>query len=230
MLRRRGPLDAVKALGNLEWVVALGGWWSRMLAEERRNRILEMLRDNRFVSVNDLYNEFRVSQETIRRDINCLANESLLIKTHGGAQAMNREEPTFASRMSVNLEAKRGIGERAANLVPDNAAVIIDSGTTCLCAVEAMMARRNLTVFTNDIHVASKLSDYSREAAVLRQTMIAQARTAVLVGDHEKFGWNAGVRVDGMKKVSYVVTNRKPAPTLARVFKEHDIETVVARN
>ena len=282
MLRRQGPLDVAKALGNLEWVMALGGWWSRMLAEERRNRILEMLRDKRFVSVNDLCNEFHVSRETIRRDIDRLANESLLIKTHGGAQAMNRKEPTFASRMSVNLVAKRGIGQWAANLVPDNAAVIIDSGTTCLCAAEAMMARRNLTVFTNDIHVASKLkdwnenrvfllggelvrsegatnghdkthmlrnyffdiaiigissmledgvlSDYSREAAVLRKTMIAQARTAILVGDHEKFGWNAGVRVDGMKKVSYVVTNRKPAPTLARVFKEHGIETVVARN
>ena len=253
-----------------------------MLAEERRIQILEVLRDKRFASVNDLFNELRVSRETIRRDINRLAAESRLIKTHGGAQSMSREESAFSSRMSANLAAKQAIGGRAADLVPDNATVIIDSGTTCLCTAEAMMERRNLTVFTNDIHVAGKLadrnenrvfllggelvrgegatkgddttemlrnyfvdiaiigissmsddgvlSDYSREAAALRQTMIAQARTAVLVGDHGKFGWNAGVRVGGMNKVSYVVTNRKPASTLARVFKEHCIETVVAKN
>ncbi len=242
-----------------------------MLAEERRNKILEVLRDKRFVSVNDLLNELWVSRETIRRDINRLAAERRLIKTHGGAQSMNREEPAFSSRLSVNLAAKRAIGERAADLVPDNATIIIDSGTTCLYTAESMMDRRNLTVFTNDIHVAGKLADrnenrifllggelvrgegatngldttqmlrnyfvdiaiigissisddgvlgdYSREAAVLRQTMIEQARTVVLVGDHQKFGWNAGVFVGGMKNVSYVVTNCKPAQALVRVFR-----------
>lgn len=234
------------------------------------------------MSVNYLYNELRVSWETIRRDINRLAAESWLIKTHGSTQTMSREEPAFSSRMSANLVAKQAIGGRAADLVPDNAAVIIDSGTTCLCAAAAMMERRNLTVFINDIHVAGKLtdrnenrvfllgrelvrgegatkgddttemlrnyfvdiaiigissmsddgvlSDYSREAAAFRQTMIAQARIVVLVGDHEKFGWNAGVRVGGMNKVTYVVTNRRPSSMLAHVFKEHCIETVVAKN
>ena len=63
--------------------------------------------------------------------------------------------------MTANLLAKRVIGERAANLVPDNAAVIIDSGATCLCAAEAMMAWRNLNVFDNFIHVVSKLADWN---------------------------------------------------------------------
>ena len=73
------------------------------------------------------------------------------------------------------------------------------------------------------------LSDYSREVAELGKTIIAHAKTAVWVGDHEKFGWNAGVRVEGMEKVSYVVTNRKPASTLACVFKETGIETIEAK-
>jgi len=63
-----------------------------MLGEERRNRILEMLRDNRFVPVNDLYNESRVSRAIIWRDINRLANASLLINIRCGARVMNREE------------------------------------------------------------------------------------------------------------------------------------------
>ena len=59
--------------------------------------------------------------------------------------------------------------------------------------------------------------------------MIAQASTAFLAVI-TKFGWNAGVRVVFMKKISYLVTNRKPASTLAHVFKENGIETVVAKN
>jgi len=252
-----------------------------MLADERRNRILEVLKDKRFVSVNDLHDELRVSRETIRRDINRLAAESRLIKTHGGAESVSREEPGFATRMSVNLAAKQAIGGRAAELVPDNASVIIDSGTTCLCTAEALMERRHLTVFTNDMHVAGKLadrndnrvfllggemiqgegatmgrdttamlssyfadfafigissmsedgvlSDYTREAAALRTMMIAQARTPVLIGDHEKFGWTAGVRVQGIERVEYLVTNRSLGVDLDAACLDMTIEVVVAR-
>lgn len=252
-----------------------------MLAEERRNRILEVLKEKRFISVNELHDELRVSRETIRRDINRLTAESRLIKTHGGAQSMGREEPAFAKRMSANLDAKRAIGIRAADLAPDNATVIIDSGTTCLCAAEALMERRNLTVITNDIHVAGKLadrngnrvlmlggelvagesatmgrdgtamlvnyfadvafigisamsddgilSDYTREAAALRETMISQARTPVLVGDHDKFGWTAGTRVNGMERVRHLVTDRKLQPGLAKTLKSAGIKVIIAR-
>lgn len=253
----------------------------RMLAEERRNRILEVLRDRRFVSVNDLHDELRVSRETIRRDINRLAAESRLTKTHGGAQSMNREEPAFESRMAVNLAAKQAIGARAAQMVGDGATVIVDSGTTCLCAAEALMERRGLTVYTNDIQVAGKLadrndnrvyllggelvagegatmgrdttamlanyfadfafigissitedgalSDYTREAAALREAMIGQARAAVLLGDRDKFGWAAGVRVGGTDKVRCLITDRKPAAGIAQAFKDRGVEVIVAK-
>lgn len=252
-----------------------------MLADERRNRILEILRGKRYVSVNDLHDELKVSRETVRRDINRLASESRLIKTHGGAESVSREEPGFAARMSTNFGAKQAIGIRAADLAPDNASVIIDSGTTCLCAAEALMERRNLTVFTNDIHVAGKLadrndnrvfllggeilagegatcgrdttamlsgyfadfafigissisdegvlSDYTREIAALRGMMIAQARTPVLVGDHDKFGWTAGVRIKEAGRAEYLVTNREPKPSIAEACRAMGVEIVVAR-
>ena len=252
-----------------------------MLADERRNRILDVLRDKRYVSVNDLHDELAVSRETIRRDINRLASENRLIKTHGGAESVSREEPGFSARMSTNLEAKQAIGLRAADLVPDNASVIIDSGTTCLCTAEALMERRNLTVFTNDIHVAGKLadrnenrvfilggeilagegstcgrdtttmlsnyfadfafigissmsddgvlSDYTREVAALRGMMISQARTPVLVGDHDKFGWTAGVRIKEAERAEYLVTNRNPSSGVTAAVQAMDIEVIVAR-
>ncbi len=251
-----------------------------MLAEERRNHILEMLEKQQFISVIELHDEFRVSRETIRRDINRLAEESRLIKTHGGAQSIAHKEPAFAKRMSANLEAKRAIGERAADLAPDNSTVIIDSGTTCLCIAEALMVRRNLTIITNDINVAGKLadrngnrvlilggelidgesatmgrdstsmlanyfadvafigisamsddgilSDYTREAAALRETMISQARTPVLVGDHDKFGWIASTRIEGIERIRYLVTDRKLQPRLDRKLKSARVEVIVA--
>jgi len=253
-----------------------------MLAEERRNRILELLKENRFVSVNELHDGLRVSRETIRRDINRLASENRLIKTHGGAQSVNKEEPAFAERMDANVEAKRAIGRKAAELVPDGATVIIDSGTTCLCTAEALSERLGLTIITNDIHVASTLtgrndnrvlllggeviagesatmghdttamlsnyladfsfigissisdngmlSDYTRAAAEMRGAMIAQAHMPILIGDHDKFGWSARVRIQGIEKVSRVITDRKPDPAIVKSLKLHDIDLVVAHS
>lgn len=129
-----------------------------MLAEKRRALILEILTESGSVSVTELYRRLKVSRETIRRDITRLDAENKLRKTHGGALSVNSVEPAFAERMGVNVEGKRAIGRAAAELVPDGASLIIDSGTTTLCLAEALGARRRLTVYTNDVHVASRLA------------------------------------------------------------------------
>lgn len=129
-----------------------------MLAEQRRDQILTILREKGSVSVSELYRRLKVSRETVRRDITRLASESRLRKTHGGALSIDQVEPAFAERMSVNIEGKRAIGRAAADLVPDGASLIIDSGTTTLCVAEALAPRRGLTVYTNDIHVAGRLA------------------------------------------------------------------------
>ncbi|NQV98287.1 MAG: DeoR/GlpR transcriptional regulator [Rhodospirillales bacterium] len=129
-----------------------------MLAEQRRNHILDILAEKGAVTVNQLHHRLKVSQETIRRDITKLAAENRLRKTHGGALALAQVEPEFADRMAVNIDGKRAIGALAAGLVPDGASVIIDSGTTTLCLAEALMAHQGLTVFTNDMNVAGKLA------------------------------------------------------------------------
>ncbi len=129
-----------------------------MLAEQRRNRILDILSQKGAVTVNQLHDQLKVSQETIRRDITKLAAELRLRKTHGGALVMDQVEPELAARMQVNIDGKKAIGAAAAALVPNGASLIIDSGTTTLCLAEALMAHHGLTVFTNDMHVAGKLA------------------------------------------------------------------------
>ena len=129
-----------------------------MLAEQRRNQILDILTSKGAVTVAQLHRQLKVSQETIRRDITKLAAENRLRKTHGGALAMQQVEPDLADRMSVNIEGKQLIGSAAAELVPDGASIIIDSGTTTLCLAEALISHQGLTVFTNDMHIAGKLA------------------------------------------------------------------------
>ena len=92
-----------------------------MLAEQRRNVILEILAERGSVSVNELSRRLAVSNETIRRDITRLARENRLRKTHGGALSLDSVEPAFTERMAVNIEGKREIGRMAAGLVPDGA-------------------------------------------------------------------------------------------------------------
>ncbi|MCB2102808.1 MAG: DeoR/GlpR transcriptional regulator [Rhodobacterales bacterium] len=129
-----------------------------MLAEERRARILDILAEKGSVSVSQLYHRLKVSRETIRRDITRLDQENKLRKTHGGALALDREEPAFAERMSVNIEGKRTIGRLAAGLVPDGASLLVDAGTSTLCLAECLMAHRRLTVLTNDLQIATRLA------------------------------------------------------------------------
>ena len=128
-----------------------------MLAEQRRAKILEIVSERGSVSVSDLHRRLKVSQETIRRDITRLDHENRLRKTHGGALALDHIEPVFDERMAVNIEGKRAIGRVAAELVPDDSTLLIDSGTTTLCLADSLADRRRLTVITNDIHIAQRL-------------------------------------------------------------------------
>lgn len=128
-----------------------------MLAEQRRARILEIVGERGSVSVSELHRRLKVSQETVRRDITRLDHERRLRKTHGGALALDHIEPVFDERMTVNIEGKRAIGRLAAEMVPDDSTLLIDSGTTTLCLADCLSDRRRLTVITNDIHIAQRL-------------------------------------------------------------------------
>ena len=95
---------------------------------------------NGALSVAELVRALNVSRETIRRDLNALAERGLIVTTHGGALV---ERParaaTSKSREAANAAAKRAIGERAAQLVPDGASLIIDSGSTTQAVARALL-------------------------------------------------------------------------------------------
>lgn len=129
-----------------------------MLIEKRRQLILDRLARDGAVGIAVLARTLAVSRETVRRDLNALAGRHLLRKTHGGALVNNGAEPSLSARMEVNAEGKRRIGHAAAKLVPDGAALVIDSGSTTQALAQALLGRRRLTVYTNDLDIARLLA------------------------------------------------------------------------
>src|SRR5690606_1058417 len=102
-------------------------------------------------SITEIMRKLKVSRETIRRDLMVLEDEKRLRKTHGGALSLEQSEPEMKVREVTNADGKRAIGRLAASLVPDGASVILASGTTVQAVADALMARRDLTVFTNNV-------------------------------------------------------------------------------
>jgi len=149
-----------------------------MLAEQRHHYILERLGQQGALSVSELVKSLQVSRETVRRDLNTLALRGLLLMTHGGALAPGRREPDLDERETSNAEAKRAIGLRAAEFVPDEASLIIDSGTTTLAVARALVERRRLTIYTNDWHIGLLLGRRNENRVTLLGGELADGEDA----------------------------------------------------
>jgi|SRR5690625_1862867 len=130
-----------------------------MLPLERKNKLLEFLKQNRASTVSELASLFQVHEATIRRDLTKLEKQGLMKRTHGGVMLETEvhSELPFQERESIHYEQKRRIGKRAADLIEDGDNIILDSGTTTLHIAKAIMDKRNLTVITNDINIAATL-------------------------------------------------------------------------
>ncbi len=131
-----------------------------MLAVERKNIIYTRLQENGKVLVNDLAEEFGVSDETIRRDLDKLQEEGLAEKFYGGAI---KKENTFFDlpfhvRQGSNTAEKRKIAELILPLIHDGDYIALDSSTTALEVIKAAKSRTNLTVITNSVEILIEFS------------------------------------------------------------------------
>jgi DeoR family glycerol-3-phosphate regulon repressor len=124
----------------------------------RQSEILETLRQSGRVGVEELATHFGVTLQTIRRDLNELSEANALVRVHGGAMiASGVTNLAYEARQHVALQSKRRIGEAAAQLVPDNASLLINIGTTTEEVAKALSGHSGLLVITNNLHVANEL-------------------------------------------------------------------------
>ncbi len=130
-----------------------------MKAVERHKEIVKLVRLQGFVSTDDLVEKFDVSPQTIRRDLNELANRDQLKRSHGGATiATSSENSSYQDRKVSYQHEKQKIAQKLVQHIPNGATLFIDIGTTPEAVAKALLlSHQNLRVVTNNINVATLL-------------------------------------------------------------------------
>lgn len=125
---------------------------------QRQQEILSLVQQQGFVSIETLAQNFNVTPQTIRRDINDLCDQQLLTRYHGGAGLSSSvENVAYAARQVMNLEAKRSIAAMTAKQIPERASIFINIGTTTEEVAKALQNHNGLRIITNNLNVAAIL-------------------------------------------------------------------------
>jgi len=135
----------------------------RLLVEERRRRILELLDGHERVTVEELVGRFGVSAVTVRGDLDALAGVGAAVRTHGGA--LKRAEPPddvpITVKETLHHAEKVRIGHAAAQMIKDGETIMLDSGTTTaeIARQVRFLKLRSLNVITNALNIAMELAN-----------------------------------------------------------------------
>ena len=156
-----------------------------MLAGQRQKRILDELSTQGAVRVKQLTELLAVSEMTVRRDLDALAESGLLQKVHGGATArghLSAHEPGFETKSHQQLAEKEAIVRAARRLVGPGQAVALTAGTTTWRLAHHIADVPNLTVVTNSIPVANVLHREGRADLTVILTGGVRTPSDALVG------------------------------------------------
>ncbi len=127
----------------------------QFIPSSRQASILNMVEEFGFVATEAMVSKFEVTPQTIRRDLNDLAQHGLLTRFHGGAgQVRTAENLPYNARLKSGVEAKRSIAQKTAKLIPNGASLFLSTGTTIEAIAEALLAHEKLHICTNNLNVA----------------------------------------------------------------------------
>ena len=132
-----------------------------MLGIERRQLIMDKIKQDKKVYVSELSQLFRVTEETVRRDLEKLEGDTLLRRSYGGAvlnEQKASEDLSFLKRSTINSETKEYIAQKAQNLISDGDTIMVDSSTTCLALLHHLQNHQDITIITNSIRLAYDFS------------------------------------------------------------------------
>lgn len=147
----------------------------------RQSDIAEVARETGRVSVDDLSEQFDVTPQTIRKDLNELCDRNILQRVHGGAVLTTRVTNLgYESRRFIASDEKRRIGLKAASLIPDNCSMLINIGTTTEQVAQALLTRKNIVVITNNINVVNILAGNPQIEVIVAGGMVRQSDGGVV--------------------------------------------------
>jgi len=197
----------------------------------RHAAILKQAADTGSVDVAELAASLGVSGATIRRDLQSLSADRLLVRTHGGAVLDGGQELSVRIKETRYQDEKRRIGRASAALIEDGAVVGITGGSTALELARALADRRGITVVTNAINIAAELATHSAITLVIVGGIvqpsfetIGPAAEAML---DNYFLDIAFIGVDGLSAQEGCTTYREMAAQMDRNFLDRARRTVI---
>jgi DeoR/GlpR family transcriptional regulator of sugar metabolism len=151
-----------------------------MVKEKRFAYILERLRDANEVGFAQLSSELDVSEDTVRRDIDALNNNGLLLKIRGGAIPRSHNPLSFKERIGYLKDDKEVIALKAQSLVKSGQTIFLDGGTSVFTLVSLLPTDIKLTVITNNTAIIPALSAYNGiKLIILGGTYFKESETIV---------------------------------------------------
>lgn len=128
------------------------------MTNPRQDKLIQLVDDKGYYSVEDLAELLDVSTQTIRRDIKKLSDSRLVIRHHGGASSpATKNNLDYEVRRVSDTDQKHAIAKAIADMIPDNSTIFIAIGTTTEVIATHLAKKSNLQVITNSLRVASVL-------------------------------------------------------------------------
>ena len=126
------------------------------LPNKRREKIVEFLKEDGSAKVADLAKLFKVTEVTVRQDLEKLENQGLIMREHGGAYLKNMGDQVrnFSLVQQDNLELKEAIAQKCLEFIESGDTIILDSGSTTTEIAKKLVGYKNLTVITNALNIA----------------------------------------------------------------------------
>ncbi len=153
-----------------------------MLAIERRRWIAESIRSRGVVSVTEMAEALGTSEITLRRDLRVMAEEGLLVRTHGGAVLPEglAHEPSYSVKANRAAPEKAAIARLAAGMIRPGDSIVLGPGTTTLALARLLVDCPELTVVTNSLLVAQALMPAGRVEVILTGGTLRRAIHALV--------------------------------------------------
>src|SRR4051812_542685 len=157
---------------------------TRLLAEERRRKVLALLEQQGRVTVDDIVRGFKISAVTARSDLDVLAKTGALVRSHGGGVKPLTTDPEYPLkvRATIHHEEKVRIAEAAVNLIKPGQTVMLCTGSTSL-EIARCLARRppeNVIVITYALNIAVQLAGVSGISLIMIGGVLRQVSSAFL--------------------------------------------------
>lgn len=152
----------------------------------RQQKIMEYIKEHGNAQIKELADYLAVSDATVRRDLDDLDAQGLLMRTHGGAMRKNDDTASFErqhkDKMMIMMHEKKRIAKMAATLIHEGETILLDSGTTSYYLVNEISQIPNLTVITYDLFIGSNLTLHPSSTMIITGGIRRQGYNNVLWG------------------------------------------------